>query len=595
MKGGRADRHPHSAAAASAAAGGLAFLAYAGTLGHGFVWDDPISVQRWLPALPRWWSAFAPPPDVPQFPPDYYRPLQLLSYQLDLAVGGGAPWSFHLTAVLLHVLATVLVHRTALRLFAERPSSAAAAFFAAALFAVHPIHTESVAWMAARPDVMVTCAGLAALLVSWHDAWGPWRRASLAAALVFAGLLCKENAAALLLLVPASAAVVRPAGPGAAPLDGRRGRRDPPAGTARPGLASLVAFAVAGGAYLLLRAAGAHGAFVGRVIPEAPLEAVIGASGTYLRLLVLPHPQNAYIAELPSGAASLAPCVLATAVFIALLWWAWRRGDRVLVFALAWIAVTLAPSLAVIAKPLVAPMAERYLYLPSVGFCWAVGAVAGRVYAASPRRARGMRLAAAALLLLALALTWRRNGVWYDNLSLWSDTAARASSDGLPLRNLAATMAERGDSATAESLFHEALARHNSRLGRQMIHNNLGAIALGRGDDEAAELHYRQALALGASADTLYNLGLLELQRALGVTPTAEDGTAAVAARTALSLFEQAIALNPHDAAAHVGLGYAADALGDTEGARRHFAAAIRLGLPATTEAEVRRLIAESP
>ena len=98
---------PAFATAAAVAVGAVAV--YSGTLSCGFVWDDPISVQRWLPALPTWWSVFFPPANIPQFPADYYRPLQLLSYQLDRAVGGGAPWAFHLDVVLLHGLATVLV------------------------------------------------------------------------------------------------------------------------------------------------------------------------------------------------------------------------------------------------------------------------------------------------------------------------------------------------------------------------------------------------------------------------------------------------------------------------------------------------------
>ena len=75
-------------------------------------------------------------------------------------------------------------------------------------YAVHPIHSESVAWMAARPDVMVTCAGLAALLAYWHATWSEPKRAGVAAGFVLLGLLCKETAAALLLMVPLSTLIL---------------------------------------------------------------------------------------------------------------------------------------------------------------------------------------------------------------------------------------------------------------------------------------------------------------------------------------------------------------------------------------------------
>lgn len=601
MKPAEAARGPGSRWGEGAAVAALAGLAFAGTLGHGFVWDDPISIERWLPALPRWWSPFFPPPDVPQFPPDYYRPLQLLSYRLDLAIGGGAPWSFHASLVLLHVLASVLVLLTGRRLLEASPAARPAALFAALLFAVHPIHTESVAWIAARPDVMVVCAGMAALLAYWRASWPSWQRATVAAAAVFTALLCKENAAALLILVPAStwALPAKTTPPPAARRRAAGTRAGAPQVTAAVpprlgGLTAVAPFVMAALAYVALRSAGVHGGLVGRVVPEEPLAATVAALGTYLRLLAIPHPHDAYIADLPAGAASLALCTAVIAAYAAVGWWAWRRRDRPMVYALAWIGLTLAPSLAVIAKPLVAPLAERYLYLPSVGFCWAFGSLAARFGSGSNGRRRLARIAIGSLILIAFARTGERNAVWRDNLALWSDTAARNPVDGLPTRNLAAATAAAGDTAAAERLFLRALEMRNTAAGVLMIHSNLGSLAFGRGDLDGAESHYRQALAVGGSADALYNLGLLYLRRALDAPPGADDARQRDA-REAEALLQQAAALNPHDADTLVGQGYAARALGDPAAARAHFEAALALGLPPEQEREVRRLLAELP
>lgn len=562
------DHPPVPVTVASVALGLLALLTYAPTLTFGFVWDDPISVQRWLPAIPGVLDAFFPPPNIPQFPTDYYRPLQLLSYRLDFIVGGGAPWAFHLTVVLLHALATVLVFRAALRLLRGEPAAWWAAVWAAALFAVHPIHSESVAWMAARPDVMVTCAGLAALLAYWRIDRGELQRSAVAAAFIFVGLLCKENAAALLIVVPLSVMIL---------------------GTERstPTLTGLSPFAVALAAYLSLRAAGSYAAVPDTSLPANLPAALIAATGTYLRLLVFPYPQNAYIADLPASVPVLAASALIIAAAMGLFVWAWKCGERALTFSLFWIAATLALSLGVIASPTTAPLAERYLYLPSVGFCWAFGIAVAR-----GRRQRGwlqsaVLVGAVITITVACVATLLRNPVWTDNHSLWSDTAAKNPVDGLPLRSLAAATLEDGDPQAAEDLFLEALERRNTTRGKYIIYNNLGTIALGRNDEAAAERYYRQAGEFEPAPALLYNLALIRLKR--GMDPSLGEAGRAAALSEAKDLFRRALAASPHEADIHVGLAQTAEALGDKTTARRHFEQALELGLPASTAAAVRQ------
>src|SRR5512147_1576310 len=87
----------------------LACAAFANALGNGFVWDDPIILARQLPVFRGVGAVFFPPPNVPQFAPDYYRPLVIASYLVDRALGGGQPTWFHLTVILAHVLTSVAV------------------------------------------------------------------------------------------------------------------------------------------------------------------------------------------------------------------------------------------------------------------------------------------------------------------------------------------------------------------------------------------------------------------------------------------------------------------------------------------------------
>lgn len=573
---------PVSARTAGAGLAALAFLTYASTLGYELVWDDAASVHRWLPALTHWWSPFFPPRDILQSAANYYRPLQLISYQIDRAIADGAPWPFHLTVVLLHVLATALVHRTALRLFGNDAAAWRVALWAGALFAVHPIHSESVAWMGARPDVMVTCFGLTAMLAYWRAEWSDLRRACVAAALIFMAMLSKENAIALLVMVPASTIVC--------PYVIGNARQRGPGDTRAAGisLSTVLPFVAAGAGYFLLRNAAGFGADSHPGLPADPLATLTGAVGTYLRLLIVPYPQNAYIADVPAAGVALWGSALVVVVYAALLWRAWRSGDRPLAFSLVWIGVTVLPSLAVLNMPPAAPIAERYLYVPSIGFCWAFGAAVA--YAC--RRSGYLRVAAQAgaalVIILACGLTLSRNRIWRDDYSSWKDTTAKNAVSGVPMRHLALAALARGDAAEAELLLWKALKRRNDRHGVHLIYNNLGTLALNRGDGGTAEQYYRKAVETAAQANSLYNLGLLLLRHSIDPKVTPDSRTRTEKLRQARELLERALTVNPLDPDIYLGLAHVAEATSDLPEARRRFEEALRLELPEATAAVVR-------
>ena len=99
-----------------------ALLAYANSLRNGFVWDDPIILARQLVVFRSAGDVLAPPRDIPQFSPDYYRPLTIASYLLDRAGSaalGAEPLAFHLSVVLAHAATSVLVFLLGLRLLGD--------------------------------------------------------------------------------------------------------------------------------------------------------------------------------------------------------------------------------------------------------------------------------------------------------------------------------------------------------------------------------------------------------------------------------------------------------------------------------------------
>lgn len=189
----------------------LVCLIYSPTLGNGFVWDDNALILR--DPLIRSWRLI--PEGFRHFlftdatASDFYRPLQRLSYTIDYALYGQKPWGYHLTNLLLHAGAA-----GALFLFLKRIASAPMALVVALLWAVHPLHSSAVAYVAGRADLLSALFGFAGLcLISRAQIWP-------AALCLLGALLSKESGAVFIpiaflffpqtrrLLLPAMAVVM---------------------------------------------------------------------------------------------------------------------------------------------------------------------------------------------------------------------------------------------------------------------------------------------------------------------------------------------------------------------------------------------------
>ncbi|MGH9868357.1 MAG: hypothetical protein ACREAA_09365, partial [Candidatus Polarisedimenticolia bacterium] len=181
---------------ATAAAALVAAACYLNTFGNGFVFDDldvivrnPLVAGEQAGDLARTFSTH-----YWHHVRDYgnlYRPLTILSYAANHAVSGLEPWSYHAVNLALHALASALVVVLAVAL--GLPVGAAAA--AGLLFAAHPVHTEAVAGVVGRAELLAACAVLGAWCL--HLGGSGIRRA-LGVGLLFAlGLFSKENAAVL--------------------------------------------------------------------------------------------------------------------------------------------------------------------------------------------------------------------------------------------------------------------------------------------------------------------------------------------------------------------------------------------------------------
>ncbi|MEX2157397.1 MAG: hypothetical protein WD773_11245 [Gemmatimonadales bacterium] len=374
-----------------AAAALTAIVVYAGALANGYVLDDiSIIVRNPIVQDPAgFWRAFLVP-YWESFGGGAHRPLAVATYWADARVDG-APW-FHLMNLLWHAGATVAV--TAL---ARRWVGLEAALAAGLLFAVHPVHVEAVANIVGRAELMAAlfaCLAVYAALVRGSVAWS-------AAALV-GGLLSKESAAVVAGLVAWGWLIGI----------GRPSRRK--------GAAFVAVWLVVGAAYAVMRWSVLHpyerfhataSVFVGEDPISVRLTAV-AALADVLRLLVFPlHLRADYSpAERTIVHSPLDPRFLlglaCLALWATLLVLAWRRRRMVELLGLGWVAIAFLP-VANLLFPVGILVAERTLYLPSVGLVLAAGASLTRLPARRWATLLGLLVLACGVRTAARVPVWR--------------------------------------------------------------------------------------------------------------------------------------------------------------------------------------------
>jgi hypothetical protein len=370
---------------------------YLGALANRWAWDDvPIIYYNPLIHAPgAVWRAFVSPYWPAQMGGAMYRPLPIATYAIDWHVGS-VVW-FHALNLLWHAAASVAVAALAYRLAGER-----AAWVAGLVFAVHPVHVEAVANIVGRSEIM---AALFALLAVYAALVTDSPLASLAA--LAGGLASKENAAVV---------------PGLIVLGWILGLYRP---TRRRMAVYAASWAVLAVIYGLVRWSVLHefariknmaAVFVGASPFDVRLTATAELAD-FARLLVFPLTLRVDYspAERTLVTSVLDPRFLigfACLVFWALLvWFTWRRGRTVEAFGLGWIGIALSP-VANLIFPAGVLVAERTLYLPSVGLALAVGSWLPR---AAPQR---WPLVVGVLVVLGGARTALRVPVWRDDHSV---------------------------------------------------------------------------------------------------------------------------------------------------------------------------------
>ncbi|HUX67204.1 MAG TPA: tetratricopeptide repeat protein [Terriglobales bacterium] len=566
-RGGRATPPPYtwSPARHAATAVALALLAtagYANVLSNGFVWDDTIQILQnpglrpgapWLPLLTSDVWAFLHPGTLAK--DNYYRPLQMLTYKGIVQLFGFSAPAFHTVNLAFHVAATLLAYAVLVHLTGRMALSGAAA----AIFALHPMHTEAVAWISALPElgcaVFYFLAFLLFLLAIRRSRDEPtgeparlFRRPALwllSCASFAVATLWKEMAVTLPLVV-------------AIYLFLFSGEELPAAFRIRRAVRGSSPYVAALAAYISLRIYALGYLSVSQrnwaLKPTAYALTVFDLVGKYWWKLLLPVHLNAYHIFDPVRSPA-EPRAIEAVLFLALAGAALFYGHRrfpLATFATSWVFVTLIPvlDLSAVGRNV---FAERYLYIPSLGFSLLAALLAGSGLARLPAGVRSWLgpCALAFVLGLYFVQTVRRNPVWRDQYTFFSRTLA-ASPNSPVLANQVASLLypARGDPRGAGRLYRRARA-----LAEERDPPEPGQIAkadLGLALISSQRGSYDTALALVAAA-----------QRAWPSDPQVPSvrGTVLLQAgrwQEARGEFETALRSSPNDANIWNGLGFIA-------------------------------------
>ena len=551
----------------------------------GFVnWDDPNYITE-NPAVQGGfsWSNVAWAFTTTHEP--YWHPLTWLSHMLDVSLFGMDPGWHHVTNLLIHLGATLVLFSVLRRMTHETGKSA----FVAAIFAVHPLHVESVAWLAERKDVLSTFFLAITIWLYVRYVEGPGLTRYLFVVVAYALALMAKPMVVTLPLVLLLLDVW--------PL-GRvsRGQR---------WLSALVDKIP-----LLVMALGTSlttiivqknvGAVPGLdVLPlRSRIANALAGYMTYLSRTIWPAHLSAFypLHVYPAWVTLVCALVLGMVTVVAFLLRA--RQPYVLVGWL-WFLITVAPVVGLIQAGEQAT-ADRFMYVPMIGLsliaAWEGDVLLKRIGVGT----RGAT-AVAAVLIAAYAMTARvQTGYWADSLTLWRRAADITDRNYVAYEKIGEALRDRGEFDPAAANYEQALrlAPAGSPVYEATLHNSLGLVRVRQGRPDEAEPHFVEAVRLdpgfaeaqnnygnALAAQGRYDEAIARYRAALAIKPGFMEALVGIGGSLvrvgrpaeALAPYGEALRADPQSPQAHNGLGSALSLLQRDDAAMAEFTRALEL------------------
>ncbi|HVG20568.1 MAG TPA: tetratricopeptide repeat protein [Blastocatellia bacterium] len=539
----------------------VTFVAYVGTLGYEFVYDDQSQIVQ-NPNITSWkfaplyftqhvWSHLQV-----KMVGNYYRPVFLLWLLVNNTLFGlNAAW-WHLATVVVHVAATFMVYLLARRLSKD----AVAATVATLIFGLHPVHIEGVAWVSGVTEPLLALFLIPSFLfyMNWREARPKSRFYFVASVALYSlAVLAKETA----LVLPVIILIYEWMRRSAAPVADSRIRR---AFLILTGATPYFAVTIA---YLVARAAVLRG--LGHAQSSLSLSTLVmtwpSVLWFYLKQLFWPANLSVFY-DVPyvtsPGLANFVLPAVGLAAFAVGFWLLCRRLEdgarQSAALALAWLVLPILPvlNLAVFAEG--ETVHDRYLYLPSIGFA-IIAAIALRRLKLGGARLFGqpaIQSASALIIVLALGVSTSSQHIyWASNLVLYHHGVTLAPDSRIAKTGLANELSERGYFDEASKLYKEVVERHPTYWTAV---KSMGCNFMRLGNYEDAAAYLSRGIELRPIEPTQYlsiSVALQELKR----MPEAERA------------IRQAITLLPNGYGFHYQLGDVLKAQGKLEAALDEF------------------------
>lgn len=570
----------------------VSIAVYSNTLSMDFVSDDLTQIKentliRSLKNIPQFFTTevWYGVKGYNQTP--YYRPTFTFSLAIDYFFWGEKPSGYHLTNVLLHMLAASAVYFLSLKILKNKT----AAFLSGILFSVHPVHSEAVTWIAARNEAItalfMSASFYAYILFKERQKNG---YLPVSVLLFFGALLSKEMAITLPGLIILYEVC----------FDNKEWSRK---------IKYLVLFIVPVAFYFVLRFMFLEMAIWQSVPLAYRVYTGSGIVADYLRLLVLPLDLKVHydmpVKRMLVDAGVLIPMFMISAIVTGIF--VLRKHDKRIVFSLLWIFIALIPVSGIPTLIWPSLMAERYLYIPSIGFTMAAGLLLSMLTAKLQdskiaikrflrlRYTAIIKAAIVVLIMLLAAQNYRNNYAWKDQMSLAARTVKDAPNYEAGYNDLGVEYTKIGRLEDAERNLKSAL---KIRPYYSEGLNNLGIVYRKQKRlDEALNVLLSSKKIDAKNLQTLNSLGLTyidmgryedaikEFNLAIGIEPRyAELHNNLGVVYIKLGRFDEALKelalalkLEPAYAEAFNNLGLVYLKMGQNEGAKREFQNAVRI------------------
>lgn len=503
----------------------LSFLVYSPSLNSDFVWDDE-DIQK----APHSYTVAKIKSHLINPNKIHYRPILVASLVLDRNIWEDSAFGFHLSSILLHSIVTVLFFFFALVVLSEFKinQKEGIALLSSIIFATIPIHVESVSFISGRADLLCCIFFMLAIIfhtLSFKKLWY-----LVLAVLSFAlSLLSKEAAIVFPLIVLAFDLISRRAAMRSAVLRysiyvvmffiyvylRRTVLERLLADISLPWIINANAFELSNSlstqGFLQISGGNPIEYFLQGFILK--LKFVLDSYLFYIKTLVFPFDLNPFIVGIPHVPIYTFTAIIVILFLFVISFISIRKKEGISAFGILWLLISLLPLMAVALYGIAAaPYAERFLYIPSVGFCLLIGYWIIEL----GRRFDIDKLAWAfglVLSLLYIFFTVNGQGVWKNDVNLWGTASQKSPYVSTPYINYGRALKLEGklDEAIQEyqKVFDPRVITSKKRLS--YVANNLGVAYLSKGEYDRAERWFRKSYSLdrGSRRFFYYHMGYL--------------------------------------------------------------------------------------